>query len=197
MELKHDPDADALYVRFTESPWDRTKQLDDARHIDYVADGTVIGIEILGVRNGVDVVGLPRAAEVADLLRRHGIKVAGADEVAANASAALATDLAWERTAFARAVGRAVAEHRKRHGLGVRELARRLKMSPSAVVRLEIGEHNPSVDILRRLARTLEVRFVLDVSPASRSAGVTIPEGLEALSDVIAADGSRVLVAAG
>jgi len=58
----------------------------------------------------------------------------------------------WERTALARAVAIAVIRYRAEHGLSQRALAKQLGMPQPHVARLELGEHNPSVDMLQRLA---------------------------------------------
>lgn len=58
----------------------------------------------------------------------------------------------WERTALARAVAIAVTRYRAAHGLSQRALAKQLGMPQPHIARLELGEHNPSVDMLQRLA---------------------------------------------
>jgi ribosome-binding protein aMBF1 (putative translation factor) len=103
----------------------------------------------------------------------------------------------WERLALARAVADAVLDYRVQHQLSQRQMAERLEMKPSAVARLEIAEHNPTLEMLQRLARVLEVRFMVWVAPAGRAGDVAVPHGLKALEDVRSADGGRVLVAAG
>jgi hypothetical protein len=53
--------------------------------------------------------------------------------------------------------------------------------------------------MLQRLARTLGLRFIVDVAPASEgvpASALTLPSGVEVVEDVTA-DGSRVLVATG
>lgn len=74
MKLKatYDPQADAAYVSFSRTPVSHQVILDDARVLDLAADGTVIGVEILGPSGGVDFTGLPNAAEVSRALRRFG-----------------------------------------------------------------------------------------------------------------------------
>lgn len=99
---------------------------------------------------------------------------------------------AWERTAFARAVGSAVVRYRTAHHLTQRQLAEKLRMKPSAVGRLELGGHNPSIETLERLAEQLGMRFVVDVGAAGATP-VRLPKGL----NVLTVAGGRVLVAAG
>jgi predicted transcriptional regulator len=71
----------------------------------------------------------------------------------------------WERTALARAVAEAVIRYRAEHGLSQTALARLLGWSQPVVARLEAAEHNPTMDTLLTLARTLEWRVRVDVAP--------------------------------
>jgi DNA-binding XRE family transcriptional regulator len=105
----------------------------------------------------------------------------------------------WERTALARVVALALIGYRVRHHLTQTRLAERLGMRQPQVARLETGEHTPSLEMLQRLARTLGLRFIVDVAPASEgvpASALTLPSGVEVVEDVTA-DGSRVLVATG
>ena len=63
MILKHDPEADAIYLTL--------------RDVPYLGghDHWPGGIELLNVSHGVRVERLPGAVEVADLLRAHSIPV--------------------------------------------------------------------------------------------------------------------------
>src|SRR3989304_9948138 len=79
----------------------------------------------------------------------------------------------WERTALARAVAIAVIRYRSQHGLSQRALAKQLGMPQPHVARLELGEHNPSVDMLQRLPQGLGRCFVIAVAPAERAEGLT------------------------
>lgn len=105
----------------------------------------------------------------------------------------------WERTALARAVALAVIGYRVKHHLTQTKLAQTLGIRQPQVARLEMGEHTPSLEMLHRLARTLGLRFIVEVAPAGPGAptsAVTLPSGMEVVEDVIA-DGSRILVATG
>lgn len=102
----------------------------------------------------------------------------------------------WERTALARAVAIAVVRYRAEHGLSQRALAKHLGMPQPHIARLELGEHNPSVEMLQRLAQGLGQCFVVAVAPAERAEELELPDGVHVLSDVRAADGSRVLAGA-
>ena len=76
----------------------------------------------------------------------------------------------WERTALARAVAIAVVRYRTNNDLSQRDLARRLGMKQPQVARLELGEVNPNMDTLMRLASQLNIEFTIDVRPAGKPA---------------------------
>lgn len=82
----------------------------------------------------------------------------------------------WARTAFARAVANRVLGYRLEHGLTQSALALRLGMRQSAISRLELGEHSPSIDTLLRLSGVLGMEFLLHVMPSNASARWTEPE---------------------
>ena len=71
----------------------------------------------------------------------------------------------WERTALARAVAEAVIRYRAEHKLTQTGLARLLGWSQPVVARLEAAEHNPTMDTLVTLSRTLSLRVHVDVGP--------------------------------
>lgn len=75
---------------------------------------------------------------------------------------------AWERTALARAIALKVTAYRATHGLSQTALAKRLDMRQPAVARLELGEHNPTIEMLVRLSRVLDIEIVVDIAPARR-----------------------------
>ncbi|MBI3979076.1 MAG: helix-turn-helix transcriptional regulator [Chloroflexi bacterium] len=102
----------------------------------------------------------------------------------------------WERTTLARAVANAVVAYRTAHRLSQGALAARIGMKRPAVSRLELGEHNPSIETLERLASVLGLRFIVDIAPPGRAAA-TLPPDVRILGDTTGADGTRVLVAAG
>jgi uncharacterized protein YuzE len=69
MHLEYDTDADALYVQLRQPNGPvNTEFIDVARYVDYDADGNVIGVELLGVSQGVDFEGLPDAERIAEAL---------------------------------------------------------------------------------------------------------------------------------
>ena len=104
----------------------------------------------------------------------------------------------WERTVLARAAANALIGFRIEHGITQTELARRLGMRQPQVARLEIGEHTPSLDTLRRLSQLLRIRLIVAIAPAEdKLFEDLLPEGTKVLEDVTSADGSRLLVATG
>ena len=100
----------------------------------------------------------------------------------------------WERTALARAVANAVIAYRSAHSLSQRALAERLGWKPSQVARLEMGEHNPSMDTLAYLAKALGLRFAMEIGPSGRRVRNRRSDTVE---DITTAQGSRILVRAG
>lgn len=76
----------------------------------------------------------------------------------------------WERTALARAVAIAIVRYRAEHDLSQRELADRLSMKQPQVARLELGDVNPSLETLMRVASRLGIEFTIDVRPAGSPA---------------------------
>jgi transcriptional regulator with XRE-family HTH domain len=62
------------------------------------------------------------------------------------------------------------------------------------IARLELGEHNPSVEMLQRLAKGLDRRFIVAVSPENQP-DLPLPPGAEVLADVTSPDGTRLVAA--
>jgi transcriptional regulator with XRE-family HTH domain len=93
-------------------------------------------------------------------------------------------------------VANAVVAYRTTHGLSQGALAARLGMKRPAVSRLELGEHNPSIETLERLASGLGLRFIVDVTPPGRTAAA-LPPDVHVVGEATGADGTRVQVAAG
>ena len=75
MRIKYDPEADAVYIYLHNKPYSYGKELDKERRIDYAADGTPIGIELLAVSKGVNVDDLPQQDKIVTLLEGKNIKV--------------------------------------------------------------------------------------------------------------------------
>ena len=64
MKTSYDRKHDVAYVEFSAADSERQAALDDARIIDYAADGSVVGVEFISPSRGVNLAGVPRAAEV-------------------------------------------------------------------------------------------------------------------------------------
>lgn len=66
-----------------------------------------------------------------------------------------------DRLAPYEALARIIVRHRLALGLTQQELATRMGTSHSAISRMESGQHPTKPETLRRLARALEIRFVM------------------------------------
>jgi uncharacterized protein YuzE len=74
--LEYDESVDAAYLTFSDAEWNRQERLDDARAINYAADGSVIGVELLSPRRkGVLLDGLPFPQEIARVMRSVGFRI--------------------------------------------------------------------------------------------------------------------------
>jgi uncharacterized protein YuzE len=74
--LEYDESVDAAYLQVSDAPWDHEERLDDARGVDYAADGSIIGIELLSpARKGVNLDRLPLAHDVERVMRARGFKI--------------------------------------------------------------------------------------------------------------------------
>jgi len=69
LKVAYDREVDALYVTLCEAQWAYTTSLSELRNVDYSADGTPIGVELLHASKGIDPTDLPRAREIGDALR--------------------------------------------------------------------------------------------------------------------------------
>ena len=74
--LEYDEAGDAAYISFTDAEWHHQVRLDDGRGVNYAADGTVIGVELLSPRRkGVLLDGLPYRDDIARVVRAVGFRV--------------------------------------------------------------------------------------------------------------------------
>jgi uncharacterized protein YuzE len=74
--LEYDESVDAAYLAVSDDPWDHRVRLDDSRGIDYAADGSVIGMEILSPRRkGVRLDGLPFREDVARVMQSVAFRI--------------------------------------------------------------------------------------------------------------------------
>ncbi len=78
ISYSHDPEADAVYITLSDKPYAFGEDLDPDRRIDYAADRTPIGIELLAVSHGVDPTNLRFPDEVARVLGDAGVRVLAA-----------------------------------------------------------------------------------------------------------------------
>jgi len=76
LKVETDPQANAIYIHLNDQPVAYTKELDKNRYIDYGIDAVPVGIDLLGVSEGVDPEDLPlQASEVTKVLEGLGIKI--------------------------------------------------------------------------------------------------------------------------
>ena len=75
MRMKHDPEADAVYIYLNNKPYAYGKDIDDQRRIDFSSDDKPIGIELLCVSKGVNPDDLPEQERITRLLEEKHIKV--------------------------------------------------------------------------------------------------------------------------
>lgn len=76
IKLEYDKEADALYIRLRRRKHHHSREVDESRFIDYAANNTVIGIEVLYASGGIDTEGLPHRANIKETLQKEGFKVA-------------------------------------------------------------------------------------------------------------------------
>ena len=74
-EYTYDQEADAIYIAFSDKVVASTRALDDVRVIDYAADGSPVGIELLCVSEGVITDDLPHLKDVLHLLEGIQVKI--------------------------------------------------------------------------------------------------------------------------
>jgi transcriptional regulator with XRE-family HTH domain len=82
----------------------------------------------------------------------------------------------WEASAPARAIANRLIQYRIEHGLTQTALARMLGMRQPAISRLEIGEHVPTLPTLIRIARTLGIEILIDITPRAQTDRWVSPE---------------------
>jgi uncharacterized protein YuzE len=83
VKTTYDRKHDVAYVEFSGADSARQIAVDDARIIDYAADGSVVGVEFISPSRGVNLAGVPHAAEIEREVRRLRlpIRTAPADVV--------------------------------------------------------------------------------------------------------------------
>ena len=75
MKIEYDRTVDAAYFSFSVAASTRQEKLDNARIIDFDADGEVVGVEFIAPSLGMDLTGVPRAIEIAREARKLGLRV--------------------------------------------------------------------------------------------------------------------------
>ena len=79
-------------------------------------------------------------------------------------------DEAYEASKLAYELGRAVRELRERRGWSQTQLADAASMTQSAVARFEAGGTTPTLPVLERLARALDVELTVRFDPKTSAA---------------------------
>ena len=67
--VKFSDDGDLLYVRLRDGQVERTDTYGDHRLVDVDADGAVLGVEFIGLSEGIDLRGLPDCEVLRDALK--------------------------------------------------------------------------------------------------------------------------------
>ena len=75
MKTRFDRKDDVAYVEFSTADSARQIALDDATIIDYAVDGSVVGVEFISPSRGVNLAGVPRAADIEREVRRLGLPI--------------------------------------------------------------------------------------------------------------------------
>jgi transcriptional regulator with XRE-family HTH domain len=77
---------------------------------------------------------------------------------------------AYSAACIAYALGRSVRQLREQRGWSQTELARAAGMTQSAVARFEAGGTMPTLPVLERLARALDVELAVSFAPKAAAA---------------------------
>lgn len=101
----------------------------------------------------------------------------------------------WERTALARAVAVAIVNYRAKHHLSQRALAKQLGKPQSVIGRLELGEHNPTLDTLGWLSEALGTQFIVTVRPPKQKNAASLSKRATVLQDMVLAGGGQLVIA--
>jgi transcriptional regulator with XRE-family HTH domain len=103
----------------------------------------------------------------------------------------------WERLAPARAVANRLILYRAEHGLTQTALGRRLGMPQSAIARLEIGEHIPTLSTLLKISDVLGLEILVTMMPRSHNREGDIPElrNARVTENVLTAGGASMTIA--
>ena len=78
MRMQHSARANLIYIQLDDRDVAYSENISRGREydrgVDYAADGTPVGVEFLNVSRGVDLTDVPRADEIARLLRENEIR---------------------------------------------------------------------------------------------------------------------------
>jgi uncharacterized protein YuzE len=74
VKTTYDRKRDVAYVEFSGADSERQIALDETTIIDY-ADGSVVGVEFISPSRGVNLAGVPHAAEIEREVRRLGLPI--------------------------------------------------------------------------------------------------------------------------
>jgi uncharacterized protein YuzE len=75
VKVEFDRRHDAAYFAFSAAAAVRQVKMDNARIVDYAADGSVVGVEFISPSRGVNLEGVPRAADIEREVRRLGLPI--------------------------------------------------------------------------------------------------------------------------
>ena len=75
MKTTYDRKHDVAYVEFSGADSARQVALDHTTVVDYAADCSVVGVEFISPSRGVNLAGVPRAAEIEREVRRLGLPI--------------------------------------------------------------------------------------------------------------------------
>jgi uncharacterized protein YuzE len=67
--ITYSEESDAVYVQLSSEAVKRTRVIDDARIVDYDANGMVVGVEFLGASAGLDLRELPERERIESAIR--------------------------------------------------------------------------------------------------------------------------------
>jgi DNA-binding XRE family transcriptional regulator len=103
----------------------------------------------------------------------------------------------WKRLAPARVVANRLILYRADHGLTQTALGRLLGMPQSAIARLEIGEHIPTLPTLLKLSDVLGLEILVTMTPSGNNRDGDIPELCHArvTENVITTSGASMTIA--
>jgi hypothetical protein len=75
LRIEHDRGSGCVYVHLGSGEYAWTERLDQERAIDWDRAGEPLGLDFMNAAAGVDLSGIPYADEVAEALKRRGIRV--------------------------------------------------------------------------------------------------------------------------